>query len=354
MPGDEKSVLHVLPHPGGGGETYVDALVQMDGYRFERVYVAPGADPRGHLRTIVRRSLLAQRAALAHDLVHVIGEVASLLTMPAMFARPSIFSPQGLSLLRRMRGARKVGATANLKLVVRASSRTICSSEHEYGDVVAAAGERVRDRVLVVRNAVSTDDAVGPEERAAARGALGFPASEIVGAWIGSLDENKDPLTPMSAAIEARRNGTPVVLMIVGEGALRPEAEQVARDGDNGSAVRVLGFRTDVRRILAAADFFVLSSAREGLSFSLLEAMAAGLPAVVSDAPANLEAVGDAGIVVPYGNVARFAEAFGRIAADEPTRRALGERARERVVNEFRVEDMVERTRKVYDELMTP
>jgi glycosyltransferase involved in cell wall biosynthesis len=347
----ERSVLHVLPHPGGGGETYVDALTQMDGYRFDRAYLASGADPAGQRSAILRRAVEVQRKALGYDIVHVVGEVASLLTLPALFARPSVFSPQGLSLLRRARGAQRSAAAANLRLILRAASRTICSSEHEYAEVVAAASARRRGRVLLIHNGVPTDESVDDRDRASARADLGVSTSEVVGAWIGTLDGNKDPLTPMRAAIEARGSGAQVVLLVAGDGVLRSDVERLAGEGDHGAAIRVLGFRTDVPRLLAAADFVVLSSEREGLSYSLLEAMAARLPPIVSNAPANVEAVGDTGIVVPYGDVKRFAEAFARVGSDEAERSALGGRARERVVREFRVEDNVERTRAVYDEL---
>ncbi len=100
--------------------------------------------------------------------------------------------------------------------------------------------------------------------------------------------------------------------------------------------------------MLAAADFFVLPSHREGLSFSLLEAMGLGLPPIVSDAPGNLEAVGDAGIVVPRGDGAGLAAAFRRLL-DEAERRSLGESARARVAERFRAEEMLRRTRGVYD-----
>ena len=65
------------------------------------------------------------------------------------------------------------------------------------------------------------------------------------------------------------------MLIVVGDGPLRPQVEEAART-QGGGTIRVLGYRTDVSRILGAADFFVLSSQREGFSFALLEAMSLG------------------------------------------------------------------------------
>src|SRR5581483_9092975 len=93
-----RTVIHVLPHPGGGGERYVDSLDGMGGYRFERVFLgdrpAAAAVARGlpaSIRSLVR----------AVDLVHVHGEVAAGLCLPLAALRPSVATLHGLNLLRR-------------------------------------------------------------------------------------------------------------------------------------------------------------------------------------------------------------------------------------------------------------
>src|SRR5687768_5485410 len=103
MPG-ERVVLHVLPHPGGGGETYVDALARMDGYRFERAFLAPSARPAGARVEIVRRTVVVLRSARAYDVLHVHGEIASGLCLPGLATRPSVWTTHGLNLLRRVSG----------------------------------------------------------------------------------------------------------------------------------------------------------------------------------------------------------------------------------------------------------
>jgi glycosyltransferase involved in cell wall biosynthesis len=135
--------------------------------------------------------------------------------------------------------------------------------------------------------------------------------------------------------------------LFVGRGRLSGDVERAAR-----GHVRLLGQRSDVPRLLQAADVFVLMSQREGLSFALVEAMAHGLPAVVADIPENIETIGDSGIAVPYGDADAVANAFRRLAADPAARGELAARARRRAADEFSAEQMIEGTRAVYDRVL--
>jgi glycosyltransferase involved in cell wall biosynthesis len=336
-------VLHVLPHPGGGGEVYADLLSQMDGFSFEKVYIAGSARPTP--RALVG-GVLAQLSTRRFDLMHVHGEVASALSLPMLALRPSVVTMNGLHLLRRAEGWRRSAAVANLRLVVRAASATVCVSESEAADVAAAAGRR---RVVLIHNGIEPLPQPTADERRVAREELDLPAADVIGVFIAALDPHKEPLVAANAAVEVRGDGTAIRLLFAGEGPLRPELEALELETE---AVRVLGFRGDVPRVLAAADFFVLPSTREGLSFALLEAMSIGLPPVVSDAPGNRDAVGDAGLVVPHGDAAGFADAFRRLAVDGGERERLGSRARRRVVERFDRATMVERTREVYERVL--
>jgi glycosyltransferase involved in cell wall biosynthesis len=345
-----KTVLNVLPHPGGGGETYVNALSEIDGYRSDRVHLAPSTRPLDILRSLPRSGLSVQWTARKHDLLHVHGEVAGGICLPSIAARNSVVTLHGLHLLRRTTGMKHRLAKANLRLIVGAATRTICVSEAERADVLGCVGTGARERLVVIHNGVDLLPPLRPEERAATRAELGVLPSALAGAYVGSLDARKDPLVPARATIELARNGAQVVLLVAGDGPLRAELERLAAS-PGGDALRVLGHRSDVRRVMASADFFVLPSHREGLSFSVLEAMSLGLVPVVSDAPGNPEAVGNTGIVVRRGDVEGFAAAFRALLDDEAGRLALGERARERIEQHFRADEMVRRTRELYDEV---
>ena len=123
---------------------------------------------------------------------------------------------------------------------------------------------------------------------------------------------------------------------MVGDGPDRPEVEAEIRALEISDAVELAGYARDVPDLLAAADVFVLSSRSEGAPFSILEAMAAGLPVVATDVGGvgELVADGETGLLVPAGDPARLAEALRSLLADAALRRRLGAaglaRARER------------------------
>jgi glycosyltransferase involved in cell wall biosynthesis len=333
----ERSVLHVLPHPGGGGETYVELLGAMRGYRFDRVCLARSATPAPS--ELGRGLVEAARRARRHDLLHVHGEVASGLCLALLSTRPSVVTLHGLHLVRRVTGARRLAVALNLRAVLRAADRTICVSESEHDQLVRAVGSRAARRAVVIRNGVRLPAHAGENERAGAREKLGIGESEVVGIWVGSLEAHKDPLTAVHAAQRAA-----ITLLVVGDGPFRPQVERAGNE-----RVRLLGRRTDVPQLLAAADLYVQTSVREGLSLSLLEAMAHGLAPVVTNLPENLEAVGDAGICV-RPDADSVAAALRRLAGDADERADLGARASHRVSRLFDATEMARRTRALYDD----
>ena len=347
-PDECPSILHVLPHPGGGGERYVDSLSEMDGYRVERTYLAGHREPLAAIPQLVSSVPRVNFRAQRFDIVHVHGEVPSLLCLPSLARRPSVVTLHGLNFVRRSTGVRAKIAATNLRLLVRSATRTICVSEAERSEILHIVGQSAAARLDLVPLGVKPRGSVTPEERSQARAGLGVRAETVV-ATVGVLEYPKDPVTAARAAVEASESGLSLTLLVIGDGRLRSQVEEVARD--SAGAVHVLGHRDDVSRVLAAADIFILSSRHEGLPYSLLDAMAAGIPTIVTDYPGAHDAVDEAGAVVPRGDVVRLAEVLRRLAADPTERATLGERARARASRLFSLGTMIDRTRKIYDEI---
>jgi glycosyltransferase involved in cell wall biosynthesis len=321
----------------------------MDGYRFDRGFIV--SDPTDHRPDHLAMAAVRQNLAhRGHHLLHVHGEIAGAICLPGLVLRPSILTLHGLHLLRRTSGARRRLALANLRMVVRAATRTICVSEAEFIEAHELLGATARARLVVIRNGVDAPPLPERTVREAARAELGIAPSVLTGVYVGSLDAHKDPTLPARAVVEIGATGTPIALLVAGDGPLRSELERLAR-GPGGEAVRVLGYRADIRRVMAAADFFVSPSRREGLSFSVLEAMAAGLVPVVSDAPGNPEVVGATGVIVARGDTAGLVAAIRSLVDDPCARVEMSRKARERVAGQFRVDEMVRATRELYDEV---
>jgi glycosyltransferase involved in cell wall biosynthesis len=339
----EARVLHVLPHRGGGGETYVEQLASMRGFEFDRVELTrrrnPLELPVGLARVI--------RTARRHDLVHVHGDSAALACLPSIGMRPTVITLHGSHLLRRSSGTRgRLVREGSRRAFVRAAA-VIAVSESELAfarSIAPAAAERV----TLIRNGVPDAAPVTDAERHATREALGVGPDSYVALFVGELSERKQPLQFAEAVARARLEQPRIVGVVVGDGPLRGRLEPLAGDG-----LRLLGERDDVRELLAAADAFVLPSLWEGLPYAVLEAMSLRLATVVSDGPGNPDAVGDAGLIFPSGDVEALASSLVRLAREPELGRSLGEAAAARARERFSLSGMIDATAEVYERALS-
>jgi glycosyltransferase involved in cell wall biosynthesis len=144
-------------------------------------------------------------------------------------------------------------------------------------------------------------------------------------------------------------------LVLVGEGPERPKLEAAVRKlRERGARVILHGASARVPELLTALDLYVLPSISEGLSYSLLEAMATGLPVVASNVGGNPEVVQDgiSGLLFPAGDAGRLADLLLQVQRAGGWREQLGHAARERVQREFSIESMVREYERVYRSLL--
>jgi glycosyltransferase involved in cell wall biosynthesis len=342
------SVLHVLPHGGGGGETYVDLLAGGSAFAHDRLTLSGGRTPAQAVVSLPARWPAVARAARRADLVHVHGDTAALLALALLRARPSVVTTHGLHLLRRVEGPARAAVVQGLRAAAQAADRVICTSHAERDELAGLLPAPARRRLVVVHNGIELPPPADPAQRSAARAALGLADGDVAALFLGELHERKAPLDAVAAAQAARTRGAPLVLLVAGDG---PQTAAVLERA--GPAVRPLGFRQDVDRLLTAADLLVVPSAREGLSFAVLEAMGRGLALVVSDTPGNPEAVGDAGVVVPVGDRAALATALTRLVRDGEERARLGAAARERIRTIFTLDRLREGVNATYHDALS-
>lgn len=143
-------------------------------------------------------------------------------------------------------------------------------------------------------------------------------------------------------------------LWIVGEGPERARLWQQIADAGLDGRVVLAGAYDTVDDFLAAADLFVLPSREEGMSISLLEAMAAGLPVAASDIPGNRALVEQEaeGLLTPVGDAGQLAAAIDRLFGERELAERLGAAGRRRVEREFSLSSMVEAHRELFARLI--
>lgn len=191
-------------------------------------------------------------------------------------------------------------------------------------------------RIRTIRNGVDLSR-FGSIDRSAARRCLGLRDEEIAIGTVGRLVPVKDQGRLLDAAARLRDLGLPVTTLIAGEGPLRDGLLKQAEERGLGASVRLLGHRHDVEAVLAALDVFVLPSISEGLSNTILEAMATGLPVVATRVGGADELVADGttGLLVPPRDSASLARALERLIRDSGERAVMGTEARRRARAEF-------------------
>lgn len=339
-----RTVLHVLPHPGGGAETYIDLLEGMEGFSHRRVALSVTRSRLHGIPSVLGRMREVRRLAAEADLVHVHGDMAAMLVGPSLRGRPLLITTHGLHRLRRSTGVSGWLVRRRLRAAVAASSVTICIARDERDDLAAALPPSLHDRLVLVPNGVAAEAPADPEHRRQARASLGLGEAEVVALFVGQLEERKDPLGAIAAVEAARSRGADLVLLIAGAGPLEGEVAAKA-----GPGVRPLGHREDLGDLFPAADLFLLPSYREGMSFALLEAMAHGLAPVVADGTGNAETVGEAGVVFPAGDLGAMSGQLLDLAEDSSAREQLGNAARDRIRNELSLDRFLGGTREQYE-----
>ena len=163
--------------------------------------------------------------------------------------------------------------------------------------------------------------------------------------------QQKDQHTFMNA-IKMLDEG--IKVLFVGTGPDWEEAKNIAQNLDILFRVSFLGDRLDVETLLAKSQIFVLTTHYEGLPVSILEAMRAGLPVIATNVNGIPEQVVDGvtGLLVPHEDVNALVQALTTLINDPDMRRRMGEEGAKKLTKEFTVEQMVAKTKLVYQSII--
>ncbi|MGY6277109.1 TIGR03088 family PEP-CTERM/XrtA system glycosyltransferase [Methylomonas sp. MgM2] len=178
---------------------------------------------------------------------------------------------------------------------------------------------------------------------------------KVVIGTVGRMHGVKDQLTLVNAYIHACMQSVQFsresCLVLVGDGPLRELAVDLLKDRHLMNQAWLPGERNDIADILRSFDIFVLPSKAEGISNTILEAMATGLPVIATRVGGNSELVvdGKTGYLVEKENVPAMTEAMSMLTTDADKRRQFSKAAYQRVQNEFSIDGMVARYQQLYD-----
>lgn len=216
--------------------------------------------------------------------------------------------------------------------------------------VAQAHQPRLGDKqIQVIQNAIGVIPLPSQDEKNAIRKELtGNPERPFV-ISVGRLSPPKGYDTLIEAFSQVRLNYPEAALVIVGDGELRSFLEETIARFNLQDSVYLIGERSDIMRILPAADIYVSSSHWEGMSVAVLEAMAAGLPVIATH-------VGDAqwvlaeqtGILIEPRIPQEISHAIMKLLDNKPLRLQYGQMARKRIETEYNLDRWCDRMLELY------
>jgi glycosyltransferase involved in cell wall biosynthesis len=234
--------------------------------------------------------------------------------------------------------------------LARVADRIIAVSDQVRNDLVRF-GVAPRRKIVVVHYGFDLDARLGSGGlRDEKRREAGVSGDDFVIGWAGRLSDIKRPLDLVRTA--ARVDGSKLV--IAGDGELNEDVRSLAVELGIGDRVLILGYVEDMGAWYSAFDAFLLTSANEGAPVVAIEALAAGVPVVATNAGGTPTVVDDAetGFLADVGDVDALAAHLIRLRDDLELRNALGQEGAARMRERFSTERMVDDVQAVYTKIL--
>ncbi len=303
------------------------------------------------------RDLVRRLRRLAPDIVHTHSSKAGILGRLA--ARCAgvprvVHSVHGWGFTPNQAPAVRRAYVLAERFAARVTDRFIAVSQ---ANVEAGVAERIapRERFTVIHSGIEIARfrrAVEAGEGAALRREIGVPEGAPLVGMVACLKPQKLPVDFVRVAARVAGEIGEVHFLLAGDGVLRGEVERAVAEAGLGGRFRLLGWRRDTERVVAALDVLVLTSRHEGLPRVVPEAMAAGRPVVATAVDGTPEAVrpGETGFLCAPGDVAGLAADVVRLLRDAALRARFGETARRRV-GAWDIDAMVRAQERLYEQL---
>jgi glycosyltransferase involved in cell wall biosynthesis len=349
------SVLFVIGQlVRGGAEQQLYELLAHTDLDATVVTLSPGgywADPirelgyevielerQGHFETRRLRDVTRLIREKQPDLVHVVIDGISGLygRLGAILAgNPRVIVEQRSHPLYYRRWYRAILPVLNVKI------KAVVSTSYSAGEYLIDHHYVARKKVHTIPSGIKVERFQQP----APPGEWPYPAdwkNKLIVGTVGHLTYPKSPETFIQLAKRLRESYRDLRFALIGAGPLHAEIQTLVESLGVSDTVWLSGEQHDIPALLRHMDIFVLNSRSEGLPISIIEAMAAGLPCVVTDAGDCGYVVLDqkTGFVVPIGDVVALAGRVAALAGDESLRRSMGAQGRERANQEFDIRVM--------------
>lgn len=271
-------------------------------------------------RWLFRKTLARSLGGLMPDAVLIDGVRAARLILPIFFAREY---PKKIAVV--LHGPVRL-SVSDIELFKQFSSDrlTLVTVSNGIAEHFLDKYPALRGVLIGIPNASDPDEVVcGEVSRAEVRAGLGFSENDVLFGAVGRLTKEKNFVFLIHAFAGILKREPRVHLIVVGEGELRGEMEEVVESYGLGSQVHLLGFRRDVKSLYAAFDWVVCPSIYEGFSLILGESVLAGTPVLTSDLPVFREQTKDAGLYAPVSDLPAWegliAETFARTSEQRGT-----------------------------------
>lgn len=210
-------------------------------------------------------------------------------------------------------------------------------------------------KVTAIPNAIPVLDFYRPQDRDSARRQLKLDDSIIAIGYTGRIEKVKNLGMLINAFLSVNRRYPNTRLVLIGEGKLRSSLEEYSAKLGIADAIIWTGFCSNIPHMLSALDIYVLPSINEGLSLSILEAMAAEKPVIATRVGSAVEVInhGKTGILIKPGSKDEIINAIQDLLGNADLRNNLAKQARQFVISNYDVQKMVDGYCDVYKKLGT-
>ncbi|MCM8802497.1 MAG: glycosyltransferase family 4 protein [Candidatus Omnitrophica bacterium] len=210
-----------------------------------------------------------------------------------------------------------------------------------------------KEKLFLIPNAVDVNKFKPSEQKEILKTKFGYKGEKII-IYAGRLTEQKgvEYLIRSFRELEIKEK----LLIILGEGDLKNKLEKLTLELRISDSVLFLGKKENIIPYLQISDLFVLPSLGEGLPIVLLEAMACGLPVVVSKVGGNIDIVEDGinGYLIEPGNIYQIKNAIEDLLKNEEKIKKIGEINRKKIERDYSFEVIIERYLKLYNKILKP